>query len=61
MEHDIKTVRLTGKAGQLRTLEQIEDDVLQLAIHHCGGNVTKAARDLGIGRSTVYRRLKELA
>src|SRR5215210_1611689 len=46
--------------GHLRPLEEIEADIIQLAIGHYRGRMTEVARRLGIGRSTLYRKLGEL-
>ena len=46
--------------GNLRPLEEIEGDVIRLAIGHYRGRMTEVARRLGIGRSTLYRKLTEL-
>ncbi len=46
--------------GNLRQLEEIEADVIRLAIGHYRGRMTEVARRLGIGRSTLYRKLGEL-
>ena len=53
-------VPILSEDGQLRPLVEIEDDILRLAISHQSGSVTKAARLLGIGRSTLYRRISGL-
>jgi DNA-binding NtrC family response regulator len=49
----------TGE-GHLRPLEEIEADIIRLAIGHYRGRMTEVARRLGIGRSTLYRKLGEL-
>jgi DNA-binding NtrC family response regulator len=54
-------VSLQSGDGHLRTLQQIEDDIICLAISHYRGNMSEIARHLGIGRSTLYRKLDELA
>ncbi len=46
--------------GNMRALEAIEADVIRLAIGHYRGRMTEVARRLGIGRSTLYRKLAEL-
>lgn len=46
--------------GHVRQLADIEADVIRLAIGHYRGRMTEVARRLGIGRSTLYRKLAEL-
>jgi DNA-binding NtrC family response regulator len=46
--------------GNLRPLEEIEGDIIRLAIGHYRGRMTEVARRLGIGRSTLYRKLGDL-
>lgn len=53
-------VTLFRPDGQMRSLEEIEADVIRLAIGHYRGRMTEVARRLGIGRSTLYRKLGEL-
>lgn len=53
-------VILFGPDGHLRTLEEIEADVIRLAIGHYRGRMSEVARRLGIGRSTLYRKLGDL-
>ena len=53
-------VTLYTADGNLRPLEEIEADVIRLAIGLYRGRMTEVARRLGIGRSTLYRKLSEL-
>jgi DNA-binding NtrC family response regulator len=53
-------ITLFAPDGNLRPLEDIEADVIRLAIGHYRGRMTEVARRLGIGRSTLYRKLSEL-
>ena len=53
-------VNLYRQDGHLRSLEEIEADIIRLAIGHYRGRMTEVARRLGIGRSTLYRKLGEL-
>ncbi|PTD26134.1 sigma-54-dependent transcriptional regulator [Sphingomonas fennica] len=53
-------VTLFEPNGHMRTLEAIEADIIRLAIGHYHGRMTEVARRLGIGRSTLYRKLGEL-
>jgi DNA-binding NtrC family response regulator len=51
---------LTGTHGHVRALEDVERDTIRHAIRHYEGQMTEVARRLGIGRSTLYRKLKDL-
>ena len=53
-------VTLYEDDGNMRPLEEIEADVIRLAIGHYRGRMTEVARRLGIGRSTLYRKLADL-
>jgi len=53
-------VTLYTSEGHLRPLEEIEADIIRLAIGHYRGRMTEVARRLGIGRSTLYRKLSDL-
>lgn len=52
-------VRILDDLGHLRTLEEIERDLIQHAIGVYAGHMTEIAKRLGIGRSTLYRKLRE--
>jgi DNA-binding NtrC family response regulator len=52
-------VAVTDGTGELRTLEAIERDLIQFAIDHYSGHMSEVARRLGIGRSTLYRKVRE--
>ena len=43
--------------GKLRPMHEIEYQVILSAVEYCEGNMTLVARGLGIGRSTLYRKL----
>ncbi|MFP3575850.1 helix-turn-helix domain-containing protein [Brevibacillus sp. SIMBA_040] len=38
----------------------MENDAIVDVLHKTGGNVSETARLLGIGRSTVYRKMKKM-
>jgi len=46
--------------GDVRPLDAIENDLIRLAIRKYDGQMSEVARRLGIGRSTLYRKIKEL-
>ena len=52
-------VRILDERGHLRTLEDIERDLIQHAIEVYAGHMSEIARRLGIGRSTLYRKVRE--
>ncbi len=58
--HEGVGIMLYTEDGNLRPLEEIEADVIRLAIGHYRGRMTEVARRLGIGRSTLYRKLSDL-
>jgi DNA-binding NtrC family response regulator len=47
-------------SGEVRPLEAIEADMIRFAIAHYDGQMSQVARQLGIGRSTLYRKLDGL-
>jgi DNA-binding NtrC family response regulator len=57
--HADAPVRILDERGHLRTLEEIERDLIQLAIEIYSGHMSEVARRLGIGRSTLYRKVRE--
>jgi len=52
-------VQFLDDRGHLRKLEEIERDLIQLAISIYAGHMSEVARRLGIGRSTLYRKVRE--
>lgn len=57
---DPAALTLLDKTGDVRSLDQVEGDTIRFALEHYRGQMSKVARKLGIGRSTLYRKLKEL-
>jgi DNA-binding NtrC family response regulator len=57
---DPNTMKLTDDSGDVRQLEDIEGEAIRFAIQHYRGQMSKVARKLSIGRSTLYRKLKDL-
>lgn len=52
-------LRSLDQNGHVRELNAIEEEMIRIAIEHYGGRMSEVARRLGIGRSTLYRKLKE--
>ncbi len=52
-------VDLTDGTGGPRQLADLEEKAIRFAIGHLGGHMSEVARSLGIGRSTLYRKLSD--
>ncbi|HPF23324.1 MAG TPA: sigma-54 dependent transcriptional regulator, partial [Hyphomonas sp.] len=52
-------VAIMDADGELRPLQDIERDILQYAIDYYQGHMSEVSRRLGIGRSTLYRKVRE--
>ncbi|HWZ39877.1 MAG TPA: sigma-54 dependent transcriptional regulator [Bradyrhizobium sp.] len=46
-------------SGEVRPLEEMENEIIRFAISHYRGQMSEVARRLKIGRSTLYRKLDE--
>ena len=56
---DPNVLSLLDDHGNMRRLEQIEADTIKFALDYYRGQMSAVARKLGIGRSTLYRKMKE--
>jgi DNA-binding NtrC family response regulator len=45
--------------GTSRSLRDVEREAIRLGLVRCQGQMSEAARQLGIGRSTLYRKVRE--
>ncbi|SED93184.1 sigma-54-dependent transcriptional regulator [Bradyrhizobium erythrophlei] len=52
---------ILNAAGEVRPLEDLENEIIRFAISHYRGQMSEVARRLKIGRSTLYRKLDEAA
>lgn len=53
-------IRATAGDGHLRSLDDVEGEMIRMAIDRYAGHMSEVARRLGIGRSTLYRKVREL-
>jgi DNA-binding NtrC family response regulator len=51
--------RLLDERGEMRSVGAIEEELIRFAIGHYRGRMSEVARRLGIGRSTLYRKMKD--
>jgi DNA-binding NtrC family response regulator len=49
----------TGPSGDVRKLADVEEELIRFALKFYRGQMSQVARKLGIGRSTLYRKLKD--
>jgi DNA-binding NtrC family response regulator len=56
---DLRSVPVLDSRGEIRPLSQVEEELIRFAISFYNGRMTHVARQLGIGRSTLYRKLKD--
>ncbi|HSS15283.1 MAG TPA: helix-turn-helix domain-containing protein, partial [Rhizomicrobium sp.] len=52
-------LKVTDPSGNIRKFEEMECEIIRMAIARYNGHMSEVARRLGIGRSTLYRKLKE--
>jgi DNA-binding NtrC family response regulator len=57
---DPHSLNLVDENGDMRRLEDLEAEIIRFALAHYRGHMSAVSRRLGIGRSTLYRKLKEL-
>ena len=56
---DPNVMPLLDETGNVRRLDAMEADVIRFALAHYRGQMSEMARKLGIGRSTLYRKMKD--
>jgi DNA-binding NtrC family response regulator len=56
---DPNVIRLLDDHGNVRRLDHLEAETIRFALAHYRGQMSEAARRLGIGRSTLYRKMKD--
>jgi len=56
---ELGPVEIMNGSGHLRSLEDIERDLISFAIENYAGRMSEVARRLGVGRSTLYRKVRE--
>lgn len=49
----------TNTEGRVQKMEDLEAKAIESAINQYKGNLTEAAKALGIGRATLYRKVKQ--
>ena len=57
---DPNAMPLLGQNGEICKLEDLEAATIRFALTYYRGQMSEIARRLGIGRSTLYRKMKEI-
>lgn len=57
--NDPHLVKLLDENGEARRLDWLEEQAIRFALAHYRGQMSEMARRLGIGRSTLYRKLRD--
>ena len=56
---DPNVMRLLDENGDVRKMDAMEAEMIRFATTHYRGQMSEMARKLGIGRSTLYRKMKD--
>ena len=56
----LERLRFTHQALPERSLADVEGDMIRMAVTRYHGQMSEVARRLGIGRSTLYRKVRDL-
>lgn len=56
---DPNVLKLLDENGNVRRFESLECETIRFTLAHYRGQMSEAARRLGIGRSTLYRKMKD--
>jgi DNA-binding NtrC family response regulator len=57
--HHIRAEHLGLPKIKAKSLSQLQEDEINRVVKECEGNISKAAKILGVGRATLYRRLRK--
>ena len=60
LESGLSTLEAALRRGEVLPLSEVEEIFIRRALNATNGNISAAAEKLGIGRSTVYRKMQEL-
>jgi DNA-binding NtrC family response regulator len=58
--HAESGISILGEDGEVLSFAEMEEEIIRRAIEHCKGNLSDVARRLQLGRSTLYRKIKDM-
>lgn len=56
-QQDATTISILTPGGMVKPMAEIEEEVISTALSHHRNNVTRAAAELGVAKSTLYRKM----
>lgn len=59
MDNGIPNTTVLNQHGQVKTLDQVERDHVEAVYRYYHCNATRTSRALQIGRTTLYRKLRQ--
>ena len=60
MDSSAKGLRMTGEAGTIKAVSEAEEErMVRQAMDRTNGNISAAAKMLGVSRPTLYAKLKK--
>lgn len=54
------TLHCVDESGNVKRLQEVEQEMIRYALERYSGHMSEVARHLGIGRSTLYRKLSSM-
>ena len=60
LESGLSTLEAALRRGEVLPLSEVEEIFIRRALNATNGNISASAEKLGVGRSTVYRKMQEL-
>ncbi|MGH1456837.1 MAG: sigma-54-dependent transcriptional regulator [Alphaproteobacteria bacterium] len=52
------SIRMVSSEGVFKTIQEVEDEAINLALRYFNNNITRSAKGLGIAKSTFYKKIK---
>lgn len=57
--HSVNGLELCLEDGTFKSMSELEEEIIRYALEHMSWRISKVARTLNIGRSTLYRKMEE--
>ena len=55
-----RNIRIISDDGDFKSINEIEQEAMQIALDHFDHNITQAAKVLGMAKSTFYKKMKNV-